>query len=55
MRIAIAWLVSVISMQAQIPQPADFDGWGESRNCFIARRPESRGSQYVRARHEFET
>src|SRR2546428_250369 len=27
MRIAIALLVSLISMQAQIPQPTDVDGW----------------------------
>lgn len=27
MRTAIALLVSLISMQAQIPQPTDFDGW----------------------------
>jgi TonB family protein len=42
MRIAIVLLVSLISMQAQIPQPTDFDGW------------KNRGMELIRANQQQE-
>jgi len=37
MRIAIALMVSLIAMQAQIPQPTDFDGWmNRGKALFLA-------------------
>src|ERR1035437_1619515 len=48
MRIAIVLLVSLISMQAQIPQPTDFDGW-KNRGMELLR-----ANQYQEAADAFE-
>lgn len=50
MRIAIALLVSLITLHAQIPQPTDFDGWkNRGFGLLVARQFQEAAGAYERA------